>query len=571
MQVADKVTEAEEEGTEMKNNFKTGNMKKLLLASLLLLSIQGFSQKGKPNIILIMADDLGYSDIGAYGSEINTPNLDKLAKEGLRLKEFYNNSICAPTRASLLTGQYQHKAGVGYFSQDLGLPAYQGFINKESLTLAEVLKSAGYSTLMSGKWHVSGKDQSYPWQRGFDRSLLSENGSYFDQGDYDGGAKRPYFLDGKPYPLEAGKYYQTDVITENAVKFLDEEGKKEKPFFLYLTYTAPHWPLHALPEDIAKYKGKYDKGWDALRQERYEKQKKLGVVDEKAGISNKDQDIYDWSKLSYDQRQQWAAKMEVFAAMVDRMDQGIGKVLGELKKIGKDDNTLVVFISDNGAPAEEMIKWHNGATRNTGPVGTIGSYESQSKNWSYASNTPLNGFKDYLFEGGISSPFIAWYPAKIKAGTIAKGTGHLIDIAPTFYELAGAKYPAKLNGVTANALPGKSLVPVLIGKEKEVNRGEPLFWERAGNRAVREGKWKLVSHWPSYSWELYNLEEDKGETKNVAQQNHEVVSRLSVKYFEWAKKTGVVDFATLEDKETQTMKDYRKSKVQDVVTGGYPF
>jgi len=540
-------------------------MKKLLTLFLLSLSLEGFSQqKGKPNIILIMADDLGYSDLGSYGSEINTPNLDRLAQQGLRLKEFYNNSICAPTRASLLSGQYQHKAGVGYFSNDLGTPAYQGFLNNESLTLAEVLKTSGYTTLMSGKWHVAGKGQSLPWQRGFDHSLLSENGSYFDQGDYKGGQKRPYQLDGKPYPLEAGKYYQTDVITEHAVKFIADEAKSEKPFFLYLTYTAPHWPLQARPEDIAKYKGKYDKGWDVLREERYAKQKQLGIVDEKAGISAKNQDIYDWSRLSFDQRQQWAAKMEVFAAMVDRMDQGVGQVLDQLNKSGKDENTLVIFISDNGAPAEDLVKWHNGATRNTGPVGTIGSYESQSKNWSYASNTPLNGFKDYLFEGGISSPFIAWFPSKIKAGTIAKGTGHLIDIAPTFYELAGAKYPKTYNSVAVNALPGKSLLPVLFNGAAEVNRGEPLFWERAGNRAVREGKWKLVSHWPSYAWELYNLEEDRGETRNVAAQNHEVVSRLSVKYFQWAKKTGVVDFATLEDKEPASMKDYRKSKVQDV-------
>ncbi len=208
-------------------------------------SLHAQSKNTKPNIILILADDLGYSDIGAYGSEIQTPNLDRLAGEGLRLKEFYNNSICAPTRASLITGQYQHKAGVGYFSNDLGTPAYQGFINSESLTLAEVLKQNGYTTLMSGKWHVSGKGQSFPWQRGFDHSLLSENGSYFDQGDYNGGQKRTYFVDGKPYPLEAGKYYQTDVITQHAVDYVSQQANAKSPFFLYLAYTAPHWPLHA--------------------------------------------------------------------------------------------------------------------------------------------------------------------------------------------------------------------------------------------------------------------------------------------------------------------------------------
>ncbi|RZK21483.1 MAG: arylsulfatase [Pedobacter sp.] len=547
-------------------------MKKSFLILLALTALNSFTvdaqKKQRPNIILILADDLGYSDLGAYGSEIQTPNLDKLANQGIRLKEFYNNSICAPTRASILTGQYQHKAGVGYFANDLGLPAYQGYLNNESLTLAEVLKNNGYTTLLSGKWHVSGKGQSLPWQRGFDRSLMANNGSYFDQGDYNGGKKQPYFQDGKPYPLEAGKFYQTDVVTEQAVKYIDEEAKKDKPFFLYLAYTAPHWPLHALPEDIAKYKGKYDQGWDELRKTRFEKQKDLGIVDKKTILSVKDDDIYDWSRLSYDQRHQWAAKMEVFSAMVDRMDQGIGKVLEQLKKSGVDENTLIVFISDNGAPAEEMIKWHNGATRNTGPVGTIGSYESQSKNWSYASNTPFLAFKDYMYEGGISSPFIAWFPSKIKAGQIRQGTGHIIDLAPTFYELAGAAYPKKFNQITPNTLPGKSLLPVLFEKQDTVQRSEPLFWERAGNRAARLGKWKLVSHWPSYAWELYNLEDDRGETQNIAAKNHELVSKLSVKYFEWAKKTGVVDFKILEDKEPQSMKDFRKSKIQDPVSGG---
>jgi len=549
-------------------------MKKSFLILFALMTLNAINlqaqKKQQPNIILILADDLGYSDLGAYGSEIQTPNLDKLAYQGIRLKEFYNNSICAPTRASLLTGQYQHKAGVGYFANDLGLAAYQGYLNKESLTLAEVLKTSGYTTLLSGKWHVSGNQQSFPWQRGFDRSLMANNGSYFDQGDYNGGKKQPYFLDGKPYPLDAGKFYQTDVVTEQAVKYI-EESKKDKPFFLYLAYTAPHWPLHALPEDIAKYKGKYDKGWDELRKTRFTRQKELGIVDQNTKLSVKDDDIYDWSKLSYDQRRQWAAKMEVFSAMVDRMDQGIGKVLDQLKKSGADENTLVIFISDNGAPAEEMIKWYNGALRNTGPVGTIGSYESQSKNWSYASNTPFLAFKDYMYEGGISSPFIAWYPSKIKAGQISKGTGHIIDLAPTFYELAGATYPKKFNQATPNQLPGKSLLPVLFGKQDTVQRNEPLFWERAGNRAVRWGKWKLVSHWPSYAWELYNLDDDRGETQNLASRNHELVSQLSVKYFAWAKKTGVVDFSTLADKEPQSMKDFRKSKVQEPAGGGFNF
>lgn len=541
-------------------------MKKVFIALLGVgLVFSGFTQtKDRPNIVVILADDLGYSDLGSYGSEISTPNLDRLAREGVRFQQFYNNSICAPTRASLITGQYQHKAGVGYFSNDLGLPAYQGYINAESLTFAEVLKANGYITLTSGKWHVSGKEQSYPWQRGFDKVFPKNDGA-------NSGA--PGFgkveTDTEGYPLSA--YYSTNVINAHAEQFLDEIKKDKKPFFLYLAHTAPHWPLIALPEDIAKYKGTYDKGWSVVRQERFERQKQLGIVEQDAVLSIPDQDLYEWDKLSYDQRQLWAKKMEVFAAMVDRLDQSIGSLLDKLKQNGQLENTIIVFLSDNGAPAEDLVKWHHGARRNTGPVGTVGSYESQSKNWSYASNTPFKAYKDYLNEGGINTPFIAWFPKKIKANTIVKGTGHIIDIAPTLYELAQAKYPQTYQGIKSHALPGKSLVPVLTGDVHVVERPEGLFWERAGNRAVRIGKWKLVSTWPSYGWELYDLERDPTETKDVARQNHAVVSQLSQAYFKWAKENGVVDFAELEDKEPKTMKDFRASKVQESVTPAFGF
>jgi arylsulfatase A-like enzyme len=311
------------------------------------------SKGQKPNIILIMADDMGYSDIGSYGGEINTPNLDRLATEGLRFKEFYNNSICAPTRASLITGQYPHRAGLGYFDVDLGLPAYQGFLNKQSLTFGEVLRGAGYSTLLSGKWHVGKDSLSWPNQRGFDQfyGVLGGGANYFN--DY------PLPLGGRDYPvvlLENNKklkpkpdsYYFTDEITNHAVKFLDEQDKSGKPFFLYLAYTAPHWPLHALPEDIAKYKGKFDQGWDELRKQRHARQIQLGIVPADSKIAQRD-DIPAWENLTYDEQKLWASRMEVYAAMIDRMDQGIGKILSTLKALKKDDNTLIIFISDNGA------------------------------------------------------------------------------------------------------------------------------------------------------------------------------------------------------------------------------
>jgi len=540
-------------------------MKKIISILYTVLVTMGISyaQQKKPNIILILADDLGYSDLGAYGSEISTPNLDRLANEGLRLKQFYNNSICAPTRASLITGQYQHKAGVGYFSNDLGLPAYQGYINNESLTIAEVLRSNGYITATSGKWHVSGNGKSLPWDRGFDLVFPKQ------ERNADSGA--PTFkaqTDSDGYPLETS--FSTEVINREAEGFLDQIKTQDKPFFLYLAHTAPHWPLVALPQDIAKYKGRYDKGWEAIRQERFERQKRLGLTPVNTEASIPDKDIYDWSRLSYDQRQLWAKKMEIFAAMVDRLDQTVGKLLKKLKDNGQLDNTFIVFLSDNGAPAEDLVRWFHGARVNSGPVGTEGSFESQSKNWSYASNTPFKAFKDYTYEGGINAPFIAWFPGKIAKG-IKQGTGHVIDLAPTFYDLAGAVYPEDYKGIKSNKLPGKSLLPVLFQGQDTVSREEGLFWERAGNRAARIGKWKLVSTWPSYKWELYDLEQDPTERKDVAALHHDVVSRLSIAYFRWAKDNGVVDFAELEAKEPQSMKDFRESKVQEIAPPAFSF
>lgn len=522
------------------------------IISLFQVNAQSASNKNsnKPNIILIMVDDMGYSDLGNYGSEILTPNLDKLAKEGTRLREFYNNSICAPTRASLLTGQYPHKAGVGYFDVNLGLPAYQGYLNKESLTLGEVFRSGGYSTLMSGKWHVGSEDKAqWPNQRGFDKfyGILKGAANYFNTDGLPMG--------NTPYPVtlirnneelhpKADSYYFTDEIGNNAVQFLDEQNKENKAFFLYIAFTAPHWPLQAKPIDIAKYKGKFDEGWDILREKRIQKLKENGILLANQTIAPRDPKVPEWNKLTYDEKQFWKAKMEVYAAMVDNMDQNIGKVLDKLKALNKDKNTLIVFISDNGA--QGGFNTYNPLTRrlvkNDGPIGTSGSFDYQEQNWAFLSNTPLQDYKNNMHEGGFSSPFIAWYPSKIKAGQITKGTGHLIDLASTFYELAGIQYPKELNGVISNPLAGKSLLPVLFDGALEVNRGAPIFWERAGNRAVRDGKWKLVSIYPAHQWELYDLELDRGETTNAAQQNPGIVNELSAKYFEWAEKTGVVDY-----------------------------
>ena len=502
-----------------------------------------FAQKAsRPNIILIMVDDMGFSDIGSYGSEIQTPHLDKLANEGIRFREFYNNSICAPTRASLLTGQYQHRAGVGYFDVNLGLPAYQGFLNKESLTLAEVLKQNGYSTLMSGKWHVGKDSLAWPNQRGFEQfyGFIPGASNYFDIGEY--GKAEPVVLikNNKKEKLVAGEYL-TNKITDNALQFLDDQNKTGKPFFLYLAFNAPHWPLQALPEDIAKYKGRYDIGWDSLRQQRLKRQRELGILLPDQKVSDRDNEVPKWNNLTFDQKQLWKAKMEVYAAMIDRVDQSVGRLLAKLKELKKDENTLIVFISDNGAQggyANSKAK----PQRNSGPIGSPGSYDYQEQNWAYVSNTPLRQYKNNMHEGGFSSPFIAWFPKQIKGGAIVKGTAHLIDIAPTFYELSGAAYPATFNNVKPHPLAGKSLVPLLTGKASEVNRDEPLFWERAGNRAVHKGNWKIVSTYPSYKWELFDLSKDRGETTDLSSKFPETVDQLSVEYFKWAERTGVVDY-----------------------------
>ncbi|ASZ14102.1 arylsulfatase [Chitinophaga pendula] len=513
----------------------------ILTLALLSCWYTGSAQQKRPNIILIMVDDMGFSDIGPYGSEISTPHLDRLATEGLKLREFYNNSICAPTRASLLTGQSNHKAGIGYFNVNLGLPAYQGYLNRESLTLAEVLKAAGYSTLMSGKWHVGDDSTAWPRQRGFDRffGFIGGASNYYDIGDYqDKVPPVPLLEDNRRVNLQPG-HYLTDEIAAHAVQFLDEQNHTSKPFFLYVAYNAPHWPLQARPEDIAKYKGRYSIGWDSLRQQRITRQKQLGIIPANATVAP-DPEVPAWAGLTYDEQKLWEKKMEVYAAMIDRMDQGIGTILDKLKALKKDDNTLIVFLSDNGAQGG-FIPTGRPRQRNSGPIGTAGSYDYQEQSWAHVSNTPLRSYKASAYEGGISSPLIAWLPARIKAGTTARGIAHLIDLAPTFYDIAGVKYPTQYEGHSTHPLQGISLASLFFNQQEPV-RPTPLCWERAGNKAVRQGKWKLVASFNTKQWELYDIDNDRAETNNLATAQPAVVQSLSDAYERWAKENGVVDY-----------------------------
>ena len=493
----------------------------------------------QPNILLIMSDDMGYSDLGCYGSEISTPNIDKLAANGLRFKNFYNNTKSCPTRATLLTGLYNHEAGIGNMVSlshgEITPGPYQGFLNENCVTLAEVLKEAGYSTYMSGKWHVGERREHWPLQRGFDKyfGLIGGGNSYFELIE---DRMRQLVNENELWFPPADNFYMTQAFSDSAVAYLRShfKNKKENPFFLYLAYTAPHFPLHALEEDIQKYAGRYDIGWDSLRNERYEKMKKLKIIDQNCKLSPRTAGIPAWDKV--DDKPLWARRMQVYAAMIDRMDQGIGQVIDEIEKSGQLNNTIVIFLHDNGACATDASR-RNLAVPGV-PVGAKGSYDSYRAPWANASNTPYRYYKISLFEGGTRTPLIVQWPSLIKkGGGITDEFGHIIDIMPTLCEVAGTVYPGEFNGNSIKPLRGKSLIGAFSGKA--IERTEPVFWEHVGGRALREGKWKLVSRRPGDPWELYDLENDPTELQNVSDANIEIVEKMSAAYGKLAGEIGV--------------------------------
>ncbi len=479
----------------------------------------------RPNIVLIMADDMGFSDLGCYGGEIKTPNLDAIAAKGIRFTQFYNNAKCAPTRASLLTGLYSQAVGTGAMQR--------------CITIAEALREAGYRTLMTGKWHAAG----IPTQRGFDRYFGLCDGccNYFNPGRRRPGEpepgrkwpneKRRWAIEDKeyrPYTPEDPKFYTTDAFTDYALRYLDQYAAEGKPFFLYLAYTAPHYPLHAWPEDIAKYRGKYLKGWDHLRRERHERMLAMGIVERRWPLSPRDPRCPAWDDV--DNKEEWDLKMAVYAAMIDRMDQNIGRLFAKLKQIGAWDNTLILFLSDNGGCAENV----NRTPRI--PPGPLESYRTVDRPWANASNTPLRKYKRYDHEGGIATPLIAHWPAGIKKpGTLTHQVGHIIDIMPTCLELAGAKYPETYRGKKILPLEGKSLVPILEGNEREGH--DAIFWQFSSARAVRQGKWKLVVDGKG-PWELYDIEADRTELHNLAEKYPEKVKELAAMWDRWAARVG---------------------------------
>jgi arylsulfatase len=501
----------------------------------------------RPNIVIILADDLGYSDIGCFGSEIETPNLDRLAARGIRFTQMYNTARCCPSRAALLTGLYPHQAGVGRMVQDQKRPAYRGFLNENCVTIAEALRASGYRTLMSGKWHVGEERPHWPVDRGFDRyfGLISGASSYWQ---IDPG--RTLALDGDAIKPDRPDFYMTDAFTDYAVRFLDDR-KAGQPFFLYLAYTAPHWPLHAPWREIHKYRNVYRRGWDELRVRRHRRMIEAGVVDPRWALSPRDPGSRPWADTR--DRDWEARRMAVYAAQVDRMDQGIGRVLDKLRQTGEADNTLVIFLADNGACAERIdlgfrnlqgkVKTAEGDIVDYGNVpsiwpGAANTFASYGLPWANASNSPFRRFKVDVHEGGIATPFIAAWANGIGArGRIVPQVGHVIDLMPTCLEVAGAKYPESVGGRPITPLEGHSLVPALRGEP--FARKAPLFWEHFGNRAVRDGDWKLVAS-KGAPWELYNLSADRTELRDLASRDPERAAALASEYDGWAERCGVL-------------------------------
>jgi len=494
------------------------------------------TSKDRPNIVLIMADDMGYSDLGCYGGEIQTPNLDKLAAKGLRFTQFYNAARCCPTRASLMTGLYPHQTDMGWMTAaNLGNVGYRGDLNNKCVTIAEVLKQEGYSTYMTGKWHLTydryldGPKHSWPCQRGFDHfyGTLSGSGSYF----------YPETLTRDNTRIEAPtEGYYTDAISDKAVQFITEHCQLNsgKPFFLYVAYTCPHWPLHAKPQDIEKYKGSYLEGWDAVRAERYKRMIEMGILDKAWPITPRDENVEPWDKVEPAERQVWDLRMAVYAAQIDCMDQGIGRIIQALEKTGKLDNTLIMFLSDNGACAENISR----GKKELELLGTNESFESYRRPWANVSNTPFRLYKHWVHEGGIATPHIMHWPVGIKAGgELRHQPGHIIDIMPTCCKVAGATYPSKYKGNEILPLEGKSLIPAF--DNKHIKR-EALYWEHEANRAIRTGRWKLVAEGIDGPWELYDLDTDRTEMNNLAQRHPDSVKKMATVWQRYAERTNVL-------------------------------
>ncbi len=508
----------------------------ILAISLGLCSAVVAAEPAPPNVLIILADDLGYSDLGCYGGEIETPNLDRLAAKGLKFTQFYNTARCWPTRAGILTGYYAQQVRRDSLPK---IPSAGGSANRPAWArlLPEVLKPMGYRAYHSGKWHVDG----LPLQNGFDRAYtLDDHNRFF--------APQFHTEDDKPLPpIEPNTgFYVTTAIAEHSIKCLREHAQQyaDKPFFQYLCFTSPHFPLHALPEDIAKYKDRYLAGWDVLRAERYARQREMGLLscdlapryEKTAPPWNPSEEELQrrigpgeigravaWDELTAEQQTFQAGKMAIHAAMVDRMDREIGRVLDQLAAMNASDNTLIMFLSDNGASAEQLIRGDGHDP--TAPMGSAKTFLGLGPGWSTVSNAPFRMHKSWVHEGGIATPLIVNWPQGIADhGGLRHSAGHVIDITPTIIEVARAKRFETWNNEPVPTPPGTSLVPAFsrdVGLPHDY-----LWWFHSGNRAVRVGNWKLVSWGQDRPWELFDLQADRSETHDLAAQKPEQVREL---------------------------------------------
>lgn len=553
----------------------------LSIVALAAMGAVGWAAGSRPNVVIILTDDMGISDIGAYGSEIKTPNIDRLAEGGKKFTQFYNTARCCPSRAALLTGLYPHQAGVGHMLWDTGYPGYAARLSSNSITIAEALRTANYKNYMVGKWHLSDRvpdpkdNAAWPLQRGFDRfyGTIQGYGSFMDPASLT--RDNTYITPMNDPEYKTDSYYYTDAISDNAVKYLQDHKKNspDAPFFLYVAYTAAHWPIQAPDDAIAPYRDMYKDGYEPVRQQRWERMKQLGLVDD---VSEPSETIGDWESKT---DKQWEAeRMQAFAGMISRMDEGIGKITKQLASTGDLDNTVIFYMHDNGGCPEDFFHGNTKEPENVRPMGpdelqtrTIVPMQTRAgeivrtghgapagpelgfigygPEWSNVSNTPLKGDKRLTYEGGISSPLIVHWPAGLGKGAAKsewiKTPAHLIDILPTVVDVAGTSVPAQRAGVPAQAPSGVSLLPVLKAADGDIARKEPLFWEHEGSRAIRDGKWKLVAE-PYQPWQLYDISTDRAETKNLAEEQPDKVRELADAWHEWAARTQVYPYGAAE-------------------------
>ena len=512
----------------------------LFLLSTFVLLHSSFAAQPRPNIVVILVDDMGFADLGCYGSEIPTPNLDALAKNGLRFTQFYNTGRCCPTRASLLTGLYSHQAGIGHMTDDKGVPGYRGRLNDSCVTIGEVLRPAGYFTAMTGKWHVGQNLGVVPWERGFDRSLnAAAGGFYFAGGDK---AKAKLFLNGESIanddPRLPKDWYSTDLWTTFGLKFIDEALAAKKPFYLHLCHNAPHFPLQAPADAIAKFRGKYKAGWGALRDARIKRQREMGLIDAAWEKTPRPESIKLWKDHMPEEQDRFDHLMAVYAATVHRMDQAIGDLVNGLKDRGVLENTLILFMSDNGGNAESGPKG-----RTDGDPTQAASNWFCGESWAFLENTPFRKYKHYNHEGGIATPLIAHWPEGIDAKNELRHTpAHLIDIMATCVDVGGASYPKEHNGHAITPMEGTTLKPLLVSPSESLPISRALFWEHEGNAAVRHGDLKLVRTGRNGPWEFYDLKADRTEQHDLATAQPDKVKELAAEWQRWAERAHVVPY-----------------------------